>query len=105
MQWIDDEGARPVYRVVFDAATDPGLVEETLLLAFTAVGAIVGEPAVRLDASFSAEQDGLVITFDASREIGRAVARAFIGLATHELGAEAFAVRRTLSAARAGGAA
>lgn len=105
MEWIGEETGKQVYRVVFDAGTDPGAVEGLLLQAFMAVGAIVGEAAVRLDASFAAESDGRTITFDASEEIGRAVARAFIGLSTHELGEDAFAVRRLSTVSRGGGAA
>lgn len=85
---------RTVYRLAFEAPVDMEAVEETLLLAILAVGCLYGEAAVRLDAGYAIDADARVVVLDGSTDIGRAVARVFIGFCTREFGDDTFAVVR-----------
>lgn len=85
---------RTVYRLAFKIPVDMEAVEETLLLAILAVGCLHGDAAVRLDAGYAIDQQARVVVIDASTDIGRAVARVFIGFCTREFGDDAFGVGR-----------
>jgi len=90
----DDRAGRSVYRILFNASTDMGAVEDTLLLAILSVGCLHGEAAVRLDAGYAINADERVVVIDASTDIGRSVARIFIGLCTREFGDDNFSLVR-----------
>jgi hypothetical protein len=85
---------RTVYRLAFEIPVDMETVEETLLLAILAVGCLYGDAAVRLDAGYAIDADARVVVLDASTDIGRAVARIFIGFCTREFGDDTFSVVR-----------
>lgn len=85
---------RTVYRLAFKIPVDMEAVEETLLLAILAVGCLYGDAAVRLDVGYAIDKDERVVVIDASTEMGRAVARIFIGFCTHEFGDDTFGVVR-----------
>lgn len=94
MTTFNARAGRAVYRLAFETPVDMEAVEETLLLAILAVGCLYGEAAVRLDAGYAIDADARVVVLDASTDIGRAVARVFIGFCTHEFGDGTFAVVR-----------
>jgi len=85
---------RTVYRLTFDIPVDMDTVEETLLLAILAVGCLYGEAAVRLDAGYAIDADARVVVLDGGTDIGRAVARIFIGFCSREFGDGTFSMVR-----------
>jgi hypothetical protein len=103
------QGGRAVYRLTFERPVDMDAVERTLLLAILAVGCLCGEAAVRLDARYAIDPAARVVVLDAGTDVGRAVARVFIGFCTREFGDDALGVvradgpapKRPLAAARA----
>jgi hypothetical protein len=94
MSTADTRSGRTVYRLTFRIPVAMEAVEETLLLAILAVGCLHGGAAVRLDAGYAIDPGDRAVVLDAGTEIGRAVARVFIGFCTHEFGDDAFAVVR-----------
>jgi len=85
---------RTVYRLTFEIPVDIEAVEETLLLAILAVGCLYGDAAVRLDAGYAIDADARVVVLDGSTDIGRAVARIFIGFCSREFGDDTFSMVR-----------
>jgi len=90
----DDRASRSVYRIVFNASTDMGAVEETLLHAILSVGCLHGEAAVRLEAGYAINADERLVVLEAGAPLALAVARVFVGMCSHELGDDAFRVLR-----------
>lgn len=85
---------RTVYRLEFEIPVDMDAVEETLLLAILAVGCLYGEAAVRLDAGYAIDAEARVVVIDGGTDIGRAVARIFIGFCSREFGDGTFSMVR-----------
>lgn len=94
MSTLSTRSARSVYRLTFTIPVDMNAVEDTLLLAILAVGCLHGEAAVRLDVGYAIDNTARVVVIDAGTQIGRAVARVFIGLCTREFGDDTFVVAR-----------
>jgi len=94
MSTAQTRAGRIVYRLAFEIPVDMDAVEETLLLAILAVACLHGEAAVRLDAGYAINADERVVVIDASTDIGRSVARIFIGLCTREFGDDNFSLVR-----------
>jgi len=94
MTTTDDRAGRSVYRLVFNASTDMGAVEDTLLLAILSVGCLHGEAAVRLEAGYAINADERLVVLEAGAPLALAVARVFVGMCSHELGDDAFRVLR-----------
>lgn len=83
-----------VYRFTLDkdiALTD---AEATLHLATIAAEGLFGNAIVRMDVSFTADQDGRSLTVDGTTPVGAAVVRMFTSLMLREFGEDAFTVRR-----------
>lgn len=91
----DERSGRSVYRIQFNAPTDMGAVEDTLLLAILAVGCLHGEAAVRLEAGYAINADERLVVLDAGAPLALAVARVFVGMCSHDLGEDAFRVLRS----------
>ena len=83
-----------LYTFTFTKAADLSEVEATFALSALAVGCLVGEPALRLDAGYSLDEAARVLTVDARTDTGRSVARVFAGLCAHEFGERSFVVSR-----------
>ncbi len=94
MSTAQTRAGRIVYRLAFEISVDMDAVEETLLLAILAVACLHGEAAVRLDAGYAIDADERVVVIDASTDIGRSVARIFIGFCTREFGNDKFSLVR-----------
>ena len=90
----DDRAGRSVYRILFNASTDMGAVEDTLMLAILSVGCLHGEAAVRLEAGYAINADERLVVLDAGGPLALSVARVFVGMCSHELGDDAFRVLR-----------
>ncbi len=71
------------------------VAEDLVLLAILAVSGLHGEAALRLDTGYRIDQANRMIVVDTATEIGRAVARVALTLATSEFGADAISVRRS----------
>ncbi len=72
-------------------------VRDALEVAVAAMGGVVGTAAVRLEAGHSMDGSG-VVRIDTSRDAGRALARAFLEVASRSLGEGAIRVVRCQSA-------
>ncbi len=86
--------AQPIaYRYVFHDAVPIAEAEATLHLAILAAQSLFGEARVRMDASYSIDEQRRVCVVDASNDVGRCVCRIFTGYLTREFGDSAFRVR------------
>lgn len=91
-----------LYTFTFTKAADLSEVEATFALAALAVGCLVGDPAVRLDAGYAVDEAARAVTVDVQTETGRSVARVFAGLCLHEFGDRCFSIARKSADATAG---
>lgn len=88
-----------VYRFEFDEPASMADVETTLHLAVLGAEGLFGESAVRMDATYSIDEERRICMVDACSEVGRAMVKLFTGYLTKELGPDAFRVRRAASTA------
>jgi hypothetical protein len=68
-------------------------VRDALEVAVAAMGGVVGSAALRLEADHTLDEAG-VVRIDTSRDAGRALARAFLEVASRSLGDGAIKVVR-----------
>lgn len=95
MTTTDQREARRVYRFQFNEKTNIGEVEDMLLVSILAVGCEHGESAVRLETGYAVDADERLVTLDAGGPLAIAVARVFVGMCSHDFGADAFRVLRS----------
>lgn len=86
---------REVRRYTFKTPIPAGDIEETLLLAVLAAEGLHGQSQVRLDASYSFDEEKHACVIDCGSDVGRDVCRIFGGFAIREFGEDAFEVSRT----------
>ena len=85
---------RSAYKYQFGGSVDMSEMTETLLLAVTAAEALHGRAKVNLDADFDLDEGGRFCLIEAGNDVGRDIARIFVGLLTCEIGEGAFKVSR-----------
>jgi len=83
-----------VYRITFENAVNLSDAEQTLHLAIFAAQGLFGEAHVRMDMAYHVDEPRQTLIIDGSTLVARSVLRMFISLLTHELGSDAFTVRR-----------
>jgi len=83
-----------IYRFSFSDDLDMTNVEETLLFSLIVIEQLHGESATRLEARTLLDLERRKCVIDASRRIGRDLARLFTGFLTREFGPDAFEVER-----------
>jgi hypothetical protein len=83
-----------VYRITINCAAKVSDAEQTLHLAILAAEGLFGEAQVRMDMAYHVDEPRQTLNIDGSTAVGRAVLRIFIALLLHEIGREAFAIRR-----------
>lgn len=82
-----------IYRFRFSEATDMKEVEGTVGLAFIAAGCLIGEARLRLDAANAISHEKKMVVMRASGDC-ECVLMLFVGMCSHEYGAESFTVER-----------
>jgi len=82
-----------IYRFKFSEATDMKEVEGTVGLAFIAAGCLIGEARLRLDAANAISHDKHTVVMRANGDC-ECVLMLFVGMCSHEYGAESFTVER-----------
>ena len=82
-----------IYRFDFDETLSMGDVEATLHLAILAAEGLFGESTVRMDASYSIDDEHRICIVDARNEVGRSISRVFTGYLGREFGETSFNVR------------
>lgn len=85
---------RVAYHYKFTAGVDMSAVTETLLLAVTAAEGLHGRAKVNLDAEFDLDEGRRECRIGAGNDVGRDIARIFVGFLSSDVGEEAFQVRR-----------
>jgi hypothetical protein len=83
-----------VYRITINCAAKVSDAEQTLHLAILAAEGLFGEAQVRMDTAYHLDEPRRVLIIDASTAVGRVVLRMFIALLLHEIGCDAFTIRR-----------
>ena len=83
-----------VYRITIDRTAKVGEAEQTLHLAILAAEGLFGAAQVRMDMAYHVDEPRQVLMIDGSTAVGSAVIRMFTSLLLHEIGREAFTVRR-----------
>lgn len=83
-----------VYRVTINRAVSVIEAEQTLHLAILAAEGLFGASRVRMDVSYHVDEPRQTLIIDGSTGVGRAVILMFIALLIHEIGRDAFTVRR-----------
>lgn len=79
-------------------------IEDTLEVATAALDGVVGAAAVRLEAAHEFDAVARVVRIDATQPAGRALARAFLEVATRSLGERAIRIVRCGRACPSGAA-
>ena len=93
--------APAVFRFTFDHRTSLIEVKMCLYMAMIALEGLFGEAAVRLDASYYADEPRNTIIVDGTTTVGATLVRVFTALLLNTFDAEAFDVRRVESANQA----
>ena len=83
-----------VYRITIDRPAKVNEAEQTLHLAIFAAQGLFGEAQVRMDMAYHVDEPRQALIIDGSTAVGRAVLRMFVALLLHEIGREAFTIRR-----------
>ena len=83
---------REVRRYSFKSTSQSGDIEETLLLAVFAAEGLHGQSRVRLDASYSYDDEKHACVVDCGSDVGRDICCIFGGFAIREFGEGAFDV-------------
>lgn len=83
-----------VYRITINCAAKVSDAEQTLHLAILAAEGLFGAAQVRMDMAYHIDEPRQALTIDGSTAVGSAVLRMFIALLLHEIGREAFTIRR-----------
>lgn len=84
---------RTTYDFTFPEATDMESVRDSLAIAVVACEGIHGAAEVRLALDVEIDDTDRTCSVDATTDVGRAVAKAFMGLLTRELGENGYALR------------
>ena len=84
-----------LYRFVFDRRLKMKDVEDTLSVAFFAIRALHGAPAMRLDVAFAVNADTRSVVIDGRTDLGRDVAVVFEGLCEQMFERRHYGVQRT----------
>jgi len=87
-----------VFRFTFTPSVNMLEAEATLQLAIVAAEGLFGEARTRTDVAYFADLPRHALVVDGSTSAGSAVVRVFTAFITHELGADAFTVRRVTTA-------
>lgn len=85
---------RTLYRFRFAKETAIKDVEETLLLGVLAAEGLIGRARLRLEFRYAVDAEANAVIIDATAPGGAAVAAMFTNFLFHELGRDAFEVRR-----------
>ncbi|MBD3241598.1 MAG: hypothetical protein GF331_13495 [Chitinivibrionales bacterium] len=83
-----------VYHITIDRAAKVNEAEQTLHLAIFAAEGLFGAAQVRMDMAYHVDEPRQTLIIDGSTTVGRAVLRMFIALLLHEIGRDAFTIRR-----------
>ena len=81
-----------VCKFIFNKAISKEEIEAKIALAIITAECTFGQAKVRLNAAYFATDGKVVI--DVSSDVGEHIAQVFTGLATREMGEEAFTVER-----------
>ena len=82
------------YRITFRQRLDIDNVADSLTLAICGAEGLHGRARVRLDGSWWFDRQRRVCRIDGSTQVGRDIARLFIGYLVEEFGEGTFTVRR-----------